>query len=63
MKDEDDEFRKHILGLTQLFVFTLALMLLAMVYYTNGESNGSRTEIENHNGSGDSVRASEDLSR
>jgi hypothetical protein len=34
MKDEDEVFRKHILGCVQLLVFSLALILLAMVYYT-----------------------------
>lgn len=46
MSDEDDGFRKHILGLVQLGVFAITLMLLIEVYvYTQQESICGKNEV------------------
>jgi len=61
MSDEDDEFRKHILMMVQVFTFAIALCTLAIVYYYSQENdNGSRTEISDKSGGGDIVRAPQD---
>jgi hypothetical protein len=60
MSDEDDEFRKHILMMVQVFTFAIALCTLAIVYYSQENDNGSRTEISDKSGGGDIVRATED---
>jgi hypothetical protein len=49
MSDEDDEFRKHILMMVQIFTLAIALCVLAMVYYIQPETtfygkNEVRTE-------------------
>jgi hypothetical protein len=60
MSDEDDDFRKHILMMVQVFTFAIALCTLAIVYYSQENDNGSRTEISDKSGGGDIVRAPQD---
>lgn len=46
MTDEDDGFRRHVLGLVQLGVFALAAMLLIEVYaYSQQESICGKNEV------------------
>jgi hypothetical protein len=61
MADEDDDFRKHILGMVQILVFGVTLCLLAIVYYgqPTGEICG-QDKVRTESGSGDIVRAHED---
>ena len=64
MSDEDDNFRKHILGIFQLFTFALALILLAEVYYySQQEKICGKNEVRIEGRGRDSERAAEDLSR
>jgi len=61
MRDEDDSFRKHILGIVQCFTFAVAIMLLAAIYYsTQQEKICGKNTVRIESRSGDSERAPED---
>jgi hypothetical protein len=59
-EDADNELRKHLLAMVQIFTFAIALCTLAIVYYSQENDNGSRTEISDKSGGGDIVRAPQD---
>jgi hypothetical protein len=59
--DEDDSFRKHVLGIVQLFTFAVAIMLLAAIYYSSQqETVCEKDNVRIEGRGGDSERAPED---